>query len=208
MTHKIAKYALLLLGVNQPVLSAERVPLLVGNCIACHGPAGSSLGPAIPTIAGMSPDTFKEAMKFYQTGERPSTIMGRLAKGYSEKDFEVMADYFSKLTFVRYPQAVDAEKAKKGQALHEEFCEKCHVDNGFTDEDGSSVLAGQWLPYLQFSLADFQAGKREMTKKMKGRLEKMLKVYGEGSLDEIAHFYAGQTKMPAKRQKHQTVDEE
>jgi sulfide dehydrogenase cytochrome subunit len=175
--------------------TTDNLSLLVGNCDSCHGPKGSSLGPAVPTIAGMSEDTFLEAMEAYQQDDRPSTIMGRIAKGYTEADFQQMATYFSKQPFVRYPQKVDANKVQQGQKLHKDYCEKCHEDNGFTDEDGSSILAGQWLPYLQFSLADFQAGNRSMTKKMKKRMEKMVKAHGEASLDNVAHFYSSQTEM-------------
>ena len=199
MTSKKTRYTLLiassLLLSSTTWATTNSLSLLVGNCESCHGPHGSSLGPATPTIAGMAEDTFLEAMEEYQKDERPSTIMGRIAKGYTEEDLKQMASYFRKQPFVRYPQAVDASKAKQGQKLHEEYCEKCHEDNGFTDEDGSSILAGQWLPYLQFSLADFQAGKREMSKKMKKRLEKMLKAHGEESLENVANFYSSQTEM-------------
>lgn len=211
MTHKTS-YALLLtsgLIFTPSVLAQEdsSVSLLVGNCIACHGPQGSSLGPATPTIAGMSQETFIDAMKAYQAGERPSTIMGRIAKGYTEKDFEAMAGYFTKSEFIRQAQQIDTKKAKKGQKLHDEFCEKCHVDGGFTDEDGSNILAGQWFPYLQFTLDDFQSGEREMTKKMKGRMEKMVKTHGEKSLEDIIHYYASQTKMEGSHKKKKASKE-
>ena len=205
MIHKTSCILLLTSGFvfTPPVLAQEdsSLSLLVGNCIACHGPQGSSLGPATPTIAGMTQETFVDAMKAYQSGERPSTIMSRIAKGYTEKDFEAMAGYFSKLEFVRKPQQIDAQKAKNGQKLHDEFCEKCHVEGGFKDEDGSNILAGQWLPYLQFTLADFQSGSREMTKKMKGRMEKMVQAHGEKSLEDILHYYASQTKATGGHKK-------
>jgi sulfide dehydrogenase cytochrome subunit len=199
MTGKKTRYTLLIamgLMLNPTTwATTSNLSLLVGNCEGCHGPQGSSLGPATPTIAGMAEDTFLDAMEEYQQDERPSTIMGRIAKGYTEEDFKQMATYFRKQPFVRYPQEVDASKAQQGQKLHEEYCEKCHEDNGFTDEDGSSILAGQWMPYLQFSLADFQAGHRKMSKKMKKRLEKMLQAHGEKSLEDIVHFYSSQTEM-------------
>jgi sulfide dehydrogenase cytochrome subunit len=171
-------------------------PLVASTCVGCHGTGGSSVGPATPTIAGISADTFVEAMQAYQKDERPSTIMGRIAKGYTEKELKVMADYFSQQNFVRYAQEVDAEKVKRGAKLHDEYCEKCHEEQGYVDEDGSAILAGQWLPYLQFSLADFHGGERDMSKKMRKRMEKMVKKQGEGSLEDIAHFYASQNKQP------------
>lgn len=193
MKKKMAKYVLAsgLLIVSSTLSAGEMASptMLANNCTGCHGAQGSSKGPAIPTIAQMSEETFIEAMKSYKSGDRPSTIMGRLAKGYSDEEIEVMAGYFAKQTFVRYAQDYDAAKAAKGKELHEKYCEKCHVDGGVKDEDGSSILAGQWMPYLHFNMADFQEGTREMTKKMKKRMDAMVKEQGEESLDDIIHFY-------------------
>ena len=211
MTYKNSRYTLLLasgLIFNSVTWANEsNLSLLVGNCIGCHGPNGSSLGPATPTIAGMDDETFIEAMEEYKDDGRPSTIMGRIAKGYTEADIKAMADYFSKQPFVRTPQQFDADQAKQGQKLHNKYCEKCHEDGGFTDEDGSSVLAGQWMPYLQFSLADFHSGDRHMPKKMKRRLQKMIKANGEESLEAIVHFYGSQTQSPmVKKNEHHDGD--
>ena len=201
MIDKTLKYAIILasgLMFSTTLWAAasddSSLTLLVGNCIACHGPNGSSLGPAIPTISGSDDETFLEAMNAYQNDERPSTIMGRIAKGYSEADFKQMAHYFSKQPFVRQKQEFELAKAQKGQEYHERYCRKCHEDGGYIDEDGSAILAGQWMPYLQFSLTDFRAGTREMSKKMKKRLKKMVKQEGLQSLEAIVHFYGSQDR--------------
>ena len=165
---------------------------LISPCIACHGPNGSSLGLAMPTIAGLNTDTFIDIMEQYQNDERPSTIMGRLAKAYNTTDFEVMAHYFSQQSFVPAIQEVDAQKAKKGQKLHEKYCEKCHERNGTIDQEGTGIIAGQWMTYLQFNLSDFQTGVRSMPKNKKKRFQKMLQQYGEESLEHLLHFYGSQ----------------
>jgi sulfide dehydrogenase cytochrome subunit len=84
------------MSIAVPVKAADDMAthMLVDTCVACHGPGGSSYGPAIPTIGGMSEDSFLYAMEMYQTGERKGTIMNRIAKGYTEADFQVMASYF------------------------------------------------------------------------------------------------------------------
>ncbi len=196
MTLKVAKYALLISGLalSSSLLADEMAPMLAQTCVGCHGPNGSSVGPATPSIAGTEEETFVESMQAYKNGDRPSTIMARIAKGYTDEDFVVMAKYFSSQEFIRYPQETDKTKANRGEKLHDKYCDKCHEDNGFKDEDGSSILAGQWLPYLQYSLADYHSGEREATKKMRKRMKKMVKSAGEGSLDDVAHFYASQTK--------------
>jgi cytochrome c553 len=44
---------------------------------------------------GMDHDAFVTAMEAFQSGERESTIMGRLAAAYSAQDVEALADYFA-----------------------------------------------------------------------------------------------------------------
>ncbi len=180
------------LGFSASATAAPDAGVMLANtCVGCHGPMGNSGGPATPTIAGMATDTFTESMKGYKEGTRPATVMDRIAKGYTEDEIKAMAGYFAKQTFARPGQKVDEAKAKEGKALHKEHCEKCHVEEGKKDEDGSAVLAGQWLPYLQFAMEDFTTGTREMPKKMKSQVEKV-QAKGPNALDSLMQFYAGQ----------------
>ena len=131
-------------------------------------------------------------MEAYQSGERPATIMNRIAKGYNLKEIELMADYFSKQPFVRLPQNHDAKLANLGKRLHKKYCEKCHEDGGRSSEDDAGILAGQWQTYLRFNLEDFTSGKRPMEKKMKKRMDKLQKSHGQAGIDALVHFYASQ----------------
>jgi cytochrome subunit of sulfide dehydrogenase len=188
-----ALVALASLGTGLAVQAAapDAATMLVNTCVGCHGPNGSSGGPATPTIAGMASDTFLDYMKAYQDGSRPATVMDRIAKGYTEDELKLMANFFVKQKFVRIAQTTDPAKVKAGQALHKNHCSKCHEDNGRKDEDGSGVLAGQWLPYLLYSVEDFSSGKREMAKKMAAQVKKVKEADPNG-LESLMHFYASQ----------------
>jgi sulfide dehydrogenase cytochrome subunit len=193
MKLKFLSFALLAAGGLATGAAVAAMPdagaMLANTCLGCHGPGGSSVGPATPTIAGMQPESFNEAMKGYKEGTRPATVMDRIAKGYTEDEIKAMGAVFAKQTFVRYPQKVDDKKVAEGKKLHKDHCEKCHVDEGMKDEDGSSVLAGQWLPYLRFQMEDFLAGSREMPKKMKSQVDKV-KEKGPDAIDSLLQFYA------------------
>ena len=166
---------------------------MLGNtCAGCHGTNGSSNGPATPTIAGISSEYFIETMEAYKDGSRPSTIMTRIAKGYTEEEIKLMAEFFSKQKFVRQSQKVDAKMAKRGKKLHKKYCEKCHEDDGRSTEDDAGILAGQWKPYLKYTLADFTSGNREMEKKMKKKLGQLQKSKGDAGIEDLLHFYASQ----------------
>ena len=178
----------LLLGVAHVSAAPPTASMLADTCAGCHGPDGSSVGPAIPSIAGMSAEYFNTTMGEYKTGERYSTIMTRIAKGYTDEEIALMADFFAGKEFVRFAQDVDATKVKAGEKLYGKSCEKCHEDNGASPGDDAGILAGQWLPYLNYTMADFTSDRREMPKKMKKKVEKL----SAEDIEAVMHFLASQ----------------
>ena len=164
--------------------------LLADNCAGCHGPDGVSGGPAAPTIAGLSEAYFIEVMQGYRSDEIPSTIMGRLARGYDDTEIEKMAVYFAALPYVSVEQAFDTELAKKGAHLHETYCDTCHSAEGTEAEDDAGMLGGQWKPFLHWTLEDYLAGDRKMMKMMKKKLNRMVDREGEAAIEALLEYYA------------------
>ena len=164
--------------------------MLANTCAGCHGTNGSSVGPASPTIAGISVDYFIETMEAYKTGERPSTVMTRIAKGYTEEEIKLMANFFANKKFVRQAQKHDAKLARKGKKLHKKYCEKCHEDGGTSSEDDAGILAGQWEPYIRFTMEDFTSGNRAMEKKMKKKMKNLQDEHGDTGIDALIHYYS------------------
>jgi len=78
------------------LLMGASTTMLANTCAGCHGSNGVSMGPSIPTLAGMSSVYIVETMEGYKSDEIPSTIMGRLAKGYTSDEFAQMGEYFAK----------------------------------------------------------------------------------------------------------------
>lgn len=64
------------------------------TCNGCHGPDGKSTG-AIPAIGGKSAEYIEKAMLDFREGKRPSTVMQRHAKGYSDAEIKLIAEYFA-----------------------------------------------------------------------------------------------------------------
>jgi sulfide dehydrogenase cytochrome subunit len=129
-------------------------------------------------------------MEGFKSGDVPSTIMGRIAQGYSEEEIAAMGEFFSKQPFVKAEQSFDDALAKEGEKLHDKYCEKCHADGGSSAEDDSGVLLGQLTPYLRYTLADFKAGDRAMTKKMKKKVNQVIKKEGDAGFEALLNFYA------------------
>ncbi len=168
--------------------------MLANTCAGCHGTNGISQGPAAPTIAGLSPDYFVEIMQEFSEGEASSTIMNRIAKGYTEDEIKLLAKFYTSKPFMKAKQDFDAELAKKGGKLHDKYCEKCHADGGQSAEDDAGVLAGQWTPYVTWTLADYQDGGRTASKKMNKKLTALVEREGQDGIKALLHFYASQQK--------------
>ncbi|MFK7794275.1 MAG: cytochrome c [Gammaproteobacteria bacterium] len=189
--------------------------MLADTCVACHGKDGNSVGPAIPNLAGMSPNYLMGAMLAYKYDDdedklestiesdvdfedvevfpRYSTIMGRIAKGYTEQEIKQLANYFSSESPIRPTQAFDSASAAKGKKLHDKYCEKCHENEGRFADDDTGVLAGQWKPFFLYSMTDFNNGDRAMPKKMRTKLEEMAETDGPEAIEQLADYYSSIT---------------
>jgi len=140
----------------------------------------------------MSATYMTDMMNAYKSGDTVSTIMGRIAKGYSEDEIGAMANYFAEQSQTRADQSFDKAKAAKGMKLHDKYCEKCHSEGGSLAEDDSGILAGQLVPYLHYSMEDFDNGDRSMPKKMKKKVKKLNKKEGAAGMEAILNYYASQ----------------
>ena len=175
---------------KKPLMSGASASMLANTCAGCHGTNGASIGPASPSIGGMSAVYFEEVMQGFKSGEIKSTIMTRIAKGYTDEEITAMGEHFSKQPFVPAKQSYDAAKAKKGAKLHDKYCEKCHAEGGTSAEDDSGILMGQLVPYLHYTMSDYKAGDREMTKKMKKKVNQLIKKEGDAGFDALFNYYA------------------
>lgn len=166
---------------------------LAATCAGCHGTSGASVGPSIPSIGGMDDEYFVEIMQGFRDGEVYSTIMGRIAKGFTDEELERMAAYFHDKPFVPAKQSFDAELVDKGRRLQDKYCEKCHAEGGIVLEDEEYyILAGQWTGYLRYAMEDFREDRRPMEKKMRSKLEQMLEREGDAGLEALFAFFASQ----------------
>lgn len=174
-------------GASQ-VSADPSASMMANTCAGCHGTMGKSVGPASPNLAGMSASYFIDSMKGFKEGTRPATIMNRIAAGYSEAQIESMAAYFAALPVYKASVPHDAAKAKAGAEVYDSACSKCHDEGGALPDDDAGILAGQWLPYLHYSMADFKSGGREMPKKMKKEVDKL----SDAELDAVLNYFASQ----------------
>jgi len=177
----------LLLG-SAHVSAAPTATMLADTCAGCHGTDGASTGPATPSLAGMSETYIVDSMKAFKSGERGSTVMGRIAKGYSDEEFQLMATVFAKQPVATTSQKTDATKVAAGGKLYGDNCEKCHDEKGGLADDDAGILYSQWLPYMQYSIEDFKGGVREQPKKMKKKVDAL----SDAEIEALLQFFASQ----------------
>lgn len=95
--------AVALLGVGMALaqtpapLSQQQVKLLAAACASCHGTDGSFVGP-IPAIAGRPADVLStQLLNFKHRAPAGTTVMDRLAKGYTDEELRALASHFSSI---------------------------------------------------------------------------------------------------------------
>lgn len=175
-----------------PALSAaenEKVQL----CIACHNKDTNNVGFAYPDLMGLKPEYIIKQLKDYQSGKRESLFMGPISTQIAEKDFELIANYFSEKP--RIPDdATDPELRKQGEHIFTkgfpgrmDACTKCHGNEG----EGTAKyprLNGQHPQYLVQELKNFKSGKR--SNDANEEMRKIARQLTESDMQAVAHYLA------------------
>lgn len=87
--------AALLSSVFPAQAQAPNAALIAANCAVCHGQGGSGAGD-IAKINEQSPKQIADNMRAFRDGKKPSTIMGRITKGYSDVQIDTVANHLGK----------------------------------------------------------------------------------------------------------------
>jgi len=182
--------------------SASDMDAIMDNCNGCHGDNGVSQWTDVPTIAGIDAFGTADQLFMYRDEERPcaeseyrqgdtsraATTMCAVAADLSDEDIEALGDAYGGFDFVPAAQDFDAALAEAGAAIHEQQCDKCHSDGGSNVEDEASILAGQWMGYLETTFAQYLADERPQDKKMKEKMDAL----SADDVKALVHYYASQ----------------
>lgn len=169
-------------GIRSPTMLAY-------TCAGCHGTNGASAGEYMPTIGGLDKGYLVSVLDDYKTGLRPSTIMGRIMRGYSDQEVAAIASFFAEQPWVSTDRASTAALVHRGQEIHDRQCESCHEDGGRGQADESPRLAGQWAEYTRYALENCRAeGKRCEPRKMGERVMAL----SDEELQALAQYYESQ----------------
>lgn len=74
-----------------------QAPLAAEGCLGCHGPNGAGAG-GVPALAGREAAELRAQLLAFREAARPGTIMGRIARGYTEAELAAVAEHFARQT--------------------------------------------------------------------------------------------------------------
>ena len=74
--------------------AAAEPPAEATSCSGCHALSAKVETP-VPLIRGRDPAEIVAAMRQFRSGERPSTVMGRIAKGFPDDEIQVIAAWLA-----------------------------------------------------------------------------------------------------------------
>ena len=171
-------------------------------CADCHGKDGASTESDVPSIGGLSETYLADSMAAYKDKKRPcpetayragdkkrpKTDMCRVAAQLGADDTAKVVKHLAAEPFVKAKQKFDAARAATGKKIHDAACEKCHSEGGSLADDDAGILAGQWMPYLKETFAQYAKGSRPQPEKMKPKMDPLK----PEDLDALLHYYASQ----------------
>ncbi len=149
MKNSFILFALLVMLLQTPnAVATSDNDLLSLNCNGCHGTDSVSIGQSIPSIAGLEYRYFMRTMLKFRKGERASTIMDRISRGYKIRELRAISKYFAALEWINTTAELDTDKVQKGLKIHNELCEECHEKNGRHQDKDIPRISGQQAQYL------------------------------------------------------------
>jgi cytochrome c553 len=82
------------LAASVIVSAAAEAPAGAASCTGCH-PASSGVDTPVPRLAGRNAAELVVQMRAFRSGQAPSTVMDRIAKGFSDAEIEAIAAWYA-----------------------------------------------------------------------------------------------------------------
>jgi cytochrome subunit of sulfide dehydrogenase len=69
-------------------------PAGASSCTGCH-PANAGVETPVPRLAGRNAAEIVAAMAAFRSGQRPASVMNRIAKGFAIEDIQAIAAWYA-----------------------------------------------------------------------------------------------------------------
>jgi cytochrome c553 len=90
---RVLAAAVAILGSAAAAAAAD-APAGALACSGCH-PAAQGIAAAVPRLVGRNAGEIAAAMTEFRSGQRPGTVMGRIAKGFGDDEIQAIAGWYA-----------------------------------------------------------------------------------------------------------------
>lgn len=163
-------------------------------CVGCHGPAGNSMIPQNPTLAGQHAEYVVKQLSEFKSDARNNPIMSGIAKGISDEDMKNVAAYLEaqapKGGAAKNKDTVEFGKKIYRAGIAEKkipACAGCHGPAGAGIPAQFARLAGQHQDYTAAQLTAFRGGARKNSAQMTAIAQRM----SDNEIQAVADYIAG-----------------
>ena len=83
-----------LVAVAAPGLATAEAPAGASSCSGCH-PASAAVRTPVPRLIGRPAGDIVKQVQLFRTGQRPATVMDRIARGFSDAEIAAIAAWYA-----------------------------------------------------------------------------------------------------------------
>ena len=157
-------------------------------CVACHGPAGNSTNPVMPSLAGQPAQFISTELFQFREGNRKDPLMTPMAANLSNADMDDLAAYFSAQKPEPPAHKTDPANAAIAPKLAQQFfCTQCHGP-ALLGLQHIPRLAGQQFEYLRTQLRGFKARTRA---DLDGNMTSAAQALTDRDIDVLVDYISG-----------------
>ncbi len=170
------------------------------SCTGCHGEAGVTKTPGMPSLVGFDPKYFVNSINDYKNGQRKNELMKSMAAAISDANAKNIALFFAlqKPAPAKTPAPGDPVAGKAAAAS----CAGCHGEQGVSGTPTTPSLAGQDAEYVAAALRAYKDGTRS-NETMKG----LATALDDSAIKDLAAYYATQQPQAPNVRKPLTTQE-
>lgn len=82
------------IAIVTPACVLASPPPGAASCLGCHAVAGAD-NPVVP-LSSLTLEQIETAMRAFRSGSRASTVMDRIAKGFSDEEAHAIAQWYAR----------------------------------------------------------------------------------------------------------------
>jgi cytochrome c553 len=170
------------------------------SCAGCHGEAGISKTPGMPSLIGLDPKYFVAAINAYKSGQRKHDMMKSMIAAVREADLNNIALYYALQKPARAQTPAPGNQAAGKAAAA--GCAGCHGDEGVSGNPATPSLAGQDAQYFAAALRAYKDGSRKDE-----TMKPLAAAQDDRVIKDLAAYYATLQPKPPKVRKPLTTAE-